>query len=443
MRLVPSLLPLLLSLAVTTAADRPNVVMIMADDMGYECVGANGAEGYTTPHIDRLAASGVRFTDCHSQPICTPSRVKIMTGLSNARNYIRFGLLDPEAKTFGHMMRAAGYRTCVGGKWQLLGGFEGPGKFGFDEYCLWQLTRRPSRYPNPGLEVNGEAIDYPGKYGPDIVTDYLCDFMERNREQPFFVYYPMILPHWPFEPTPDSEDWDPAAKGGKGHGNPKYFPDMVAYTDKMVGKLDAKLKELGLRDNTLLIFTCDNGTATSVTSTFRGEEYPGGKGSLVNHGHHVPLVVSWPAAIREARVLDDLVDLSDMMPTIAAATGAVPPGEIDGRSFLPRLRGEAGDPREWLYIWYARNGRMGEGGSGEIVLTKELKLYRGGRLFDRADIWDRTPLTEPDAETTATQARLREVIAGFSRPDTEPPAPKPKKQKKQKGVSKKAAPKKP
>ena len=202
-----SIAALLLSLCSAAWAGKPNIVVIMADDMGYECMSANGWTDYETPHLDRLAARGIRFTHAHSQPICTPSRVQLMTGIYNNRNYLKFGLLDPAATTFGHLLKKAGYATAVAGKWQLEGGMDAPRAFGFDEYCLWQLTRRPSRYPNPGLEVNGEEKDYTdGEYGPDLVSDFLCDFMERKKDGPFFVYYPMILPHWPYEPTPDSPD---------------------------------------------------------------------------------------------------------------------------------------------------------------------------------------------------------------------------------------------
>lgn len=175
-------------------ADRPpNIVLIMADDMGYECVGANGGETYQTPNLDQLAAGGLRFENCFSQPICTPSRVKIMTGMTNSRNYREFGLLPPDSRTIGNVLHDAGYSTCVVGKWQLQGGFEGPRKFGFDEYCLWQLTRRANRYPNPGLEINGEEKNFRhGEYGPDIVSDYGCDFIRRSAagDQPFFLLLP-------------------------------------------------------------------------------------------------------------------------------------------------------------------------------------------------------------------------------------------------------------
>jgi arylsulfatase A len=138
---------------------RPNIVVILADDLGYECIGADGGTSYKTPVLDKLAAGGARFDHGYAQPLCTPTRVQLMTGIYNVRNYVRFGLLDPKQTTFAHLLKQAGYATCVVGKWQLEGGFEGPGHFGFDEYCLWQLNRRPGRYANPGLEVNGKQIN--------------------------------------------------------------------------------------------------------------------------------------------------------------------------------------------------------------------------------------------------------------------------------------------
>ncbi|MDH3583053.1 MAG: sulfatase-like hydrolase/transferase, partial [Phycisphaerae bacterium] len=272
-----------------SAAERPNIILIMADDMGFECVSANGGETYATPNLDRLASTGMRFEHCYSQPICTPSRVQIMTGIYNSRNYVQFGLLKPGSYTFGNLLRDAGYATCVVGKWQLKGGEEGPGKFGFDEYCLWQLTRRPNRYANPGFEINGKEMDYKdGQYGPDIVSDYAGDFIDRHAkgDKPFFVYYPMILPHWPFEPTPDSDDWDPEfrrsdkSEKNRGMRKKRHFVEMVKYVDKIVGKLVAKLQEHNVRKNTLVLFTGDNGTYTGITSRFNGRDWIGGKGHM-------------------------------------------------------------------------------------------------------------------------------------------------------------------
>ena len=142
---------------------RPNLILIMADDLGYECIGANGGTSYKAPVLDQLAATGMRFEHCHVQPLCTPTRVQLMTGISNVRNYINFGHMDSKCVTFGNILKQAGYATCITGKWQLGQDLDLPKKFGFDEYCLWQHTRRPPRYANAGLEINGEAKECTGR----------------------------------------------------------------------------------------------------------------------------------------------------------------------------------------------------------------------------------------------------------------------------------------
>ena len=200
----------------TVVAARPNIILIMADDIGYECFGCYGSEQYQTPNIDRLAEKGIQFNHCYSQPLCTPSRVKIMTGLSNVRNYSAFSVLNRDQRTFGHALQEAGYRTCIGGKWQLLGAahyserFRAKGSWprqtGFDECCLWQVDLLGDRYWNPLLFINGENRQFDqDDYGPDVVTDYLLQFMEDQRDVPFFIYYPMIMVHSPFLSSPASE----------------------------------------------------------------------------------------------------------------------------------------------------------------------------------------------------------------------------------------------
>lgn len=395
-------------------ATRPNIVLIMADDMGYECVSSNGGESYQTPRLDALAQSGIRFNHCHSQPICTPTRVQIMTGLYNNRNYVRFGLLDPQATTFGHLMKQAGYATCIVGKWQLSGGFEAPAHFGFDEYCLWQLNRRPSRYVNPGLEINGKQVDYTkGEYGPDIVSDYLCDFVERHKDEPFFAYYPMILPHWPFEPTPDHADYDKTAKGKPGTGENKYFPAMVSYVDKLVGKVVDKLEALGIRNNTLVIFTGDNGTYTGITSTLNGKPYQGGKGSTRDNGTHVPLIVSWPGVAKAGQVTDSLVDFTDMVPTVVETGSGKLPTEIPlkGVSLVPFLRGEQEHGRTSVYCWYERNGLRAK--ASQHMRDRRYKLYSDGNFYDvQQDFAEKKPLEVGSLapEVAAIHAKLKSEL---------------------------------
>jgi len=384
--------------ACTHSADgaRPNIVLVMADDMGYECVGANGGESYETPRLDQLAADGMRFEHCHSQPICTPTRVQIMTGIYNNRNYVRFGVLDKTQKTFGNLFKAAGYKTCIVGKWQLDGGIDAPHHFGFDEYCLWQLNRRPGRYSNPGLEINGKQVDYrDGEYGPDIVSDYLCDFIQRNKDEEFFAWYPMILPHYPFVPTPDSTDYDRTVVGEKGIGQAKYFKDMVEYVDKIVGKVVDCVEENGLSKNTLVIFTGDNGTHPKITSMLRGKSYPGGKGSTTDNGTHVPMIAHWPGTIPAGSVTNNLVDFTDVLPTVAAVAGLSKQHsewKLDGHSFRPTLQSASAVPhRDTIYCWYHRDGVREK--AKQLARTQHFKLYADGTYFDtRNDLLEQSPL---------------------------------------------------
>ena len=178
----------------------------MADDLGLETMGSYGGTLYKTPNLNRLAAKGARFVHCYAQPICTPSRVQLATGQYNVRNYVKFGLLPRGEITFAHRLKAKGYATCIAGKWQLGREKDAPQHFGFDEALLWQHTRDgrlkingtrvDKRYENPILEKNGEPLAYnDGEFAPDLMVDFILDFIERKAEQPFLVYYPMILTH--------------------------------------------------------------------------------------------------------------------------------------------------------------------------------------------------------------------------------------------------------
>lgn len=397
-------------------AAQPNVILIMVDDFGYECITANGGESYQTPNIDKLAATGVRFENCHVQPLCTPTRVQLMTGRYNVRNYINFGRLLRTETTFGHLMKNAGYATGICGKWQLGGEVDSPQHFGFEEACLWQQTRRPPRYANPGLEYNGVEKDFiHGEYGPTLVNDFALSFIAKNREKPFFLYYPMILTHNPFQPTPDSPDWDPTISSENKQQSPKHFAEMTAYMDKMVGRVVAKLDELGIRDNTLLLFLGDNGTNTGITSRFQGADYKGGKGTTTSHGTHVPLIASWPSVIKQGRVSKDLVSSTDFLPTICAAAGAQVPATVDGASFLPQLKGDAGTPREWLYTWYSPRQSQ-DMTVKEYVFDHRFKLYRSGKFYDlNADDMEKQDLATSAlaSDAFAAKEKLQSALDKF------------------------------
>ncbi|WP_419189532.1 sulfatase-like hydrolase/transferase [Stieleria marina] len=395
------------------SADRPNIVMIMADDLGFETIGANGGTSYKTPILDQMAAEGVRFPHCYSQPICTPSRVQLMTGIYNVRNYAEFGLLETSQRTFANLLRDDGYETCIVGKWQLGKDKALPKHFGFSEHCLWQLFRRPSRFASPGLEINGEPKDFPGGYGPDVATDYAVNFIDENKDKPFLLYYPMILTHCPFEPTPDSADWDPASPGSKTYkGDAKYFGDMVSYMDKIIGRILTQLDQSGVRENTLVIFTGDNGTDVPVVSMMGDVEVAGAKGKTTDGGNHVPLIIQWKGKTVVGKVCKDIVDFSDFLPTMCEAAGVEIPAspELDGRSFLPQLIGQKGNPREWIYQWYARNGGVK---GAEFTRNQRYKLYRTGKFYDVAnDRLEKNPLdvTQLDPETLLVYRNLKHAI---------------------------------
>lgn len=408
--------------------ERPNIVLIMADDLGFECIAANGGTSYQTPYLDSMAAAGIRFENCHSQPLCTPSRVQIMTGQYNVRNYTRFGILDRSQVSSGNLLKNAGYTTAIAGKWQLGKQYDSPQHFGFETSFLWQqslprtdIEGHDTRYSNPVLELNGEVRHFTnGEFGPELVSDFICDFIEENKDRPFFAYYPMILTHCPFipVPVPGSGDYDPDDPGSLSYkGTPEYFPDMVAYMDNLVGKIVKKIEDLGLSEQTLIIFTGDNGTDQPIVSMFRGQEYPGGKGSTKDNGTHVPLIMRWDGTIDAGRECHDLIDFSDFMPTFCAIAGTDIPSHlpIDGISFLPQLKGEKGNPRKWIYCWYSRNGK--DENLKEFARTTHYKLYTSGAFYNIADdFFETAPLSlnTLGTEEKQTYTMLNEVLRKYT-----------------------------
>lgn len=394
---------------------RPNVILILADDLGYETLAANGGQSYRTPNLDRLAQQGVRMEHCYVQPLCTPTRVQLMTGAYNIRNYTTFGEMDARLKTFANLFRDAGYATCVVGKWQLGRDRQLPKIFGFDEHYLWQHTRRPPRYANPGLEINSVEVDYTnGEYGPDLLNQFAIDFIQRHRTRPFFLYYPMTLTHSPYQPTPDSADWDPKAMGEQVNRRREHFADMVAYMDKLIGVLLAKLDELQLRNNTLVIFLGDNGTGQGVQSRFNGQVVSGGKGKTTVFGMRVPCIVAWPGVVAPGQVYGGLVDSTDFLPSICQAAGIPVPDDwqIDGRSFWPQMLGQPGTPREWVYSWYSPRGERPR----EFAFDQRYKLYRTGEIYHIAvDPDEQHPLKQDELTEEAAQAvaRLRQALDRF------------------------------
>ena len=406
-----------------------NVILILADDLGYECLGSYGGRSYNTPRLDEMATRGVRFTHAYALPLCTPTRMALMTGMYNFRNWRAFGVMDPDEKTFGHYMQDAGYKTCITGKWQLWSynptDFEPewrakgkrPEDAGFDEYFLWHCGHtedKGSRYADPVIMDNGEPLeDAAGLYGPALFTGYLLDFAARHKDEPFFIYYPMALTHAPFMPTPDSAGW--AVDRHRADGS--NFGDMVEYMDKLIGTILDGLEALGLQEDTLVMFIGDNGSPREVTSLLGDRAFQGGKGHSIDAGTRVPFIAQWGGRAA-GTVCDDLIDCSDFLPTMLEVAGVAHPGDVpcDGCSFRPQLVGDEGSPREWIYQWH--NPLPGWGKEGfeleEWAQDKSYKLYSDGRFYDvEEDDLETTRIEPKTKEQTEALQKLRSVLGHY------------------------------
>jgi arylsulfatase A len=397
------------------------VLLIVADDLGYECLGCNGGTSYHTPFLDDMAASGMRFTQAYTTPLCTPSRVQLMSGQYPFRTGVSEHLMhrlrddrwvDPSVIDLAGRFKSAGYSTAVAGKWQLAMFGDHPhhaNETGFDEYCLWTWDYHGAResfrrYWRPGVWQNGKLnreVRRDDVYGPDVFSQFLIDFMRRNRELPFFAYYPMVLPHRPFDVTPASTEADSA----EGVPDARRYAGMVAYMDQLVGRMLQTLDDLGLSEHTLVIFTSDNGTPDEFISMMGDTPVRGGKGRLVAPGGRVPFLARWPGTVPAGRVTDELTDSTDLRPTLAEIAGVDPGPDriLDGKSLVAMLRGEGGGVREWVYVQLHDQ---------HVIRDRRWKLRSDGKLTDlESDPEERSPLAEGEGGEVAQAARERLAAA--------------------------------
>ncbi|MGC1480877.1 MAG: sulfatase-like hydrolase/transferase [Chthoniobacterales bacterium] len=441
----------LAALATATGEDRsdkPNIIFFLADDMPLQSFGVYGnSTSFDTPVIDELAKTGLTFTHCFSATWCTPSRSLLLSG-----KYLNTERGD-HVPTFANLMREAGYKTAITGKWMVGGMRMAPDQRGFDEallqmnfYAYWlpdlmvwnsggylkeinqpiDHVQKDEWAVEPGGGV-GKVTRFEGEYAPDMICNFAIDFINRNAGSPFFLYYPFKLPHYPFPPTPDSEGYTEDQKLidlykekelgeyiltyleriGKvkeiNIGHQEYAKDMVEYMDKMIGRVLAKLEEEGLRENTLIVFASDNGCMLPGKLNPGEEWLPGRKGKPGELGIRVPLIVNWPARTEPDRRSDDLIDFVDFLPTfVDAAGGTLPEGEeFDGVSFLPQIEGKTGTPRAWVF--------NSEGGAKRMVRSQRYKLYPDGRFYDMVtDVAEKNPIAEGEGSSEA-EAKRREL----------------------------------
>lgn len=389
--------------SLVNAATKPNIIFILADDLGMDGVSCYGADKRQTPNIDKLAASGTRFQTCYAAPVCGPSRCLLMTGryafrtggLSNQS----WGRGGPGAKSadenpMAKLLKQGGYVTGMAGKWRQVG--ETPREWGFDEYCtdptaggwFWQTKHLK----------NGTEVTVPeGTYAGDVVHEFTLDFIRQNKDKPFFFYYAMHHVHGPILKTPDT------AKTGQ----PDLYADNIAYMDKQVGAVVAELEKLGLREKTLVIFSADNGTALRYPAPIGGRMINGKKASLLEGGSRVPFIASWPGTTPAGKVSLDIVSFADPHATFLELAGVKAPEgfQLDGRSLAPQLRGENGTPRDWAYVqlggkWFVREAGW--------------KMNESRELFDMSDAPFAEKPVDASADTDtskAARARLTAVLA--------------------------------
>ncbi len=386
---------------VINRTSKPNIIYILADDLGIGDVSCYGSDNNKTPIIDKLAKGGIRFTHGYTAPLCGPSRAMILTGRYAFRtggvNQDMVGQIKPENEVLiPSVLKPEGYTTALVGKWSQFG--LTPKDFGFDDYITFQGSgdywatekKKSENYIENGVNKKLDTLTYM----PDLMHKHLVDFLTTNKDKPFFLYYSMVNVHAVIQRTPDS-------KPGS-----DFYDDNIAYMDKLVGKLLTTLDDLKLRENTLIVFMGDNGTASQYAgrSSIGGKALSGKKGTMLECGSLVPTIANWPGVIEPGKVNDLLIDSSDILPTFADLAGAKLPTKnvLDGHSFLPQLMGKKGNPREWIFIelgnkWYVRESKW--------------KLNREGELFDMSN----APFEE---KLVSNYADNKEASAAYSRLQT-------------------------
>lgn len=417
------------------AAERPNIVVILADDLGAEALGCYGGRGFVTqkgaelgpvktPCLDALAEEGMLFRWCFATPVCSPSRAQLLTGQYNHR--IGFpdiqgrngavSQLDPKAHpTVAMRLKEAGYATAVVGKWHI--GPAGAAKdtptssdldtdhahpraCGFDRQCV---------FGEPHLREYGKPVA--GEYTPDVLQAWAIEFIEQQsrKKQPFFLYYASPLPHFPYWPTPLNPNGPYVGEGklGEMYGDMINFPFLVEYLDKQVGDLVTRLEAVGLKKNTLVIFAGDNGTPPFLqTKMADGTTIAWGKGTMKDTGSRVPLIARWPGKVPAGSECDGLIDFSDVLPTLLELAGTKPQAGVDGVSFASVLRKRQPAPREWVHSlykgeWFIRDGRW--------------KFRETGDLYDVSRSPARETLVKPGDDSPASrEARARLQAAAAS-----------------------------
>lgn len=379
---------------------KPNIIFILIDDLGKEWLNCYGGENIETPNIDKLAATGMKFHNAYSMPQCTPSRVCFMTGQYPYNNgWINHwdaprwgaGYYDwNKNPSIARTMKNAGYKTAVAGKWQLNDFRVHPNAMtshGFDDYFMWtggegskdktHTRKSDERYWGPYIHSKAGSKTYPGKFGPDLYNDFVLDFIEKNKDDPFFIYYPMALTHGPLVHTP----LEPNVKDKLGK-----HKAMIRYTDFLLGKIVKKLEDLQIRKKTIIVWTTDNGTSGSFKNMMNGRMVKGGKTKTTENGVNAPFIVNCPGMV-PVKETQAIVDFTDMHRTFADFAGVEPESgyKYDGFSqkdvFLGKKEKSA---RSYILAMGSHPGRSTDNGvenvyyfRDRVIRNERYKLFIG------------------------------------------------------------------
>jgi arylsulfatase A-like enzyme len=447
--ILPAFIGLLAASPITAAERRPNVIVILSDDQGSVDAHCYGAKDLETPAIDALAARGVRFTQFYSgAPVCSPSRAALLTG----RYPLRAGLVGnapsragragmPPQPTLAKMLRAAGYATAHIGKWHLGftpetmpngQGFENSfGHMGgcidnFSHFFYWEGPNRHDLYRN------GQEVYYPGRFFPDLMVEEARHFLEKNRSRPFFLYFALNMPHYPYQAEP---------KWLEHYRNLPYprnlYAAFVSTLDDRIGALLKTVDDLGLREQTIIIFQSDNGHSVEERAHGGGGSagpYRGAKFSMFEGGIRLPGIISWPGHLPEGAVRGQVAHACDWMPTIAALCGVkLLDGDIDGKSLVPVIRSaDARTPHDVLHWqvglgrnahWAVRQGDwklMGnlQDTAGPPLSVEDKKLFLANLA---ADVGEKRNLAKERPEVVERLLKIRqEWLAVQKKPESAP-----------------------
>ena len=426
--------------AADAPAKKPNIVFILADDLGFAEIGANGADKYKTPNIDSLAKTGLRFNHYYTAPLCGPSRALILTGRYAFRtgavtqdacgSIVRTG--DKAEVMVPTVLKKAGYTSAMIGKWGQLLPSGDPAEWGFDHVMsfkasgvYWNKAAAAAWIKKYGLAGEKGAEDgvraNPGPYNiddkqlmladneymPDLMHKDAVAFINENKDKPFLLYYSMSHVHAQILPTPDSTLPAPGSDFAARYAH--VYNDNISYMDKLVGKLLAELDRLNLRDNTVIFFMGDNGTAKAASdlATIGGRRLIGQKGGMEEGGGLVPFLVSWKGVTPAGKLNDNFTDASDLLPTFAEIAGAPLPEHriIDGKSLLPQIKGETKSPRTWAFTQLGENYYVREAG---------WKLNQTGQLFDMKNAPFEEILVPADSKDEAAVAARKRLTTALA-----------------------------